>query len=259
MTNVTALIHMGNDAFQREDFPRALSYYQQAMEGVRGDPDHLADLYGNLGNVYGAIGQVAQARDYYDQAVEILKAREDYVRLGTTFANIGNLYVDGGASQEAIHFYKQAVLLLGREEPSEALALLYSNFSLALLQGSGSADALLYAEKGVRLAQGFPTPRLRAATLHRLAKAEGARGKTGDAKGHSEAAYTLYAQVGDEMGMAAALYHQAALYEEMGDLLGAVRCMEQVVSMDEKYALPKRDENRKRLTALYARLAPRTP
>ncbi len=248
--NITALIHRGNAAFAREDLSVALACYQQALDRVRGDPDHLADLYGNIGNVYGALGQTDLAHTFYEKAITLLKEQEDYARLGATFANLGNLYVDQQNPDQAIHFYKQAALLLEREEKEEALATLYGNLSLALLQRSENAVALSYAEKGVHLAQKFNNPRLRAAAAHRLAKAAGACGRLAESRGHSEAAYTLYAQLHDEMGMAATLYHQAALYEQMDDIESAIRCMEQVVSIDQKYALPKLSENRQRLTTL---------
>ncbi len=54
-------------------------------------------------------------------------------------------------------------------------------------------------------------------------------------------------------GCAAALYHQAGLHEERGELDAAVRCLEQVVAIDEKYGLPKLAENRVRLARLSAR------
>jgi hypothetical protein len=49
------------------------------------------------------------------------------------------------------------------------------------------------------------------------------------------------------MGCAAALYHQASLYEKTGDLASAADCLARVVAIDEKYGLPKLEENRRRL------------
>jgi tetratricopeptide (TPR) repeat protein len=248
--NVTELIQRGNDAFDREDLQGALSYYKQALNGVRGDPDQLADLYGNIGNAHGALGQADLALRFYEQSIAILKEQEDYARLGITFANMGNLSVDRGDSDRAIHFYKQAELLLEREGREDILATLYSNYSLALLLRAENDAALAYAEKGLTLAQKFNRPRTRALATHRLAKAKGACGLLPEARACSETAYVLYAQLNDEMGMAAAIYHQARLYEQMGDLESAIRCMEQVVAIDQKHALPKLSENRQRLAQL---------
>src|SRR5947209_7834213 len=113
--NTTSFLELGNNAFSQGNYRRALDYYQKALEGAHGDPDLLADLYGNIGNVYGASGQVEQAVVYYQKAVEILRRQEDYARLGSTFVNIGNLYADHGDGVQAIHYYKQGILLLEQE------------------------------------------------------------------------------------------------------------------------------------------------
>src|SRR3990167_3022750 len=113
--NATEFLQQGNSAFSRGDYAKALTCYQQALDRVRGDPDLWADLYGNIGNVYGATGQTDQAVVYYKKAVEILRQKEDYARLGITFTNIGNLYADREDAAQAIHFYKQGVVLLEQE------------------------------------------------------------------------------------------------------------------------------------------------
>ncbi|HLG23135.1 MAG TPA: hypothetical protein VI382_09990 [Candidatus Manganitrophaceae bacterium] len=70
----------------------------------------------------------------------------------------------------------------------------------------------------------------------------------------SEEAYALYAQLKDEMGCAAALYHQAALYEEQGKIEEAALCLKQVAAIDEKYNLPKLAENKAWLERLREKL-----
>jgi tetratricopeptide (TPR) repeat protein len=62
--STTSLLELGNTAFSQGNYRRALDYYQKGLEAARGDPDLLADLYGNIGNVYGASGQVEQAVIY---------------------------------------------------------------------------------------------------------------------------------------------------------------------------------------------------
>lgn len=245
-----SFLQLGNSAFAAGDYSGALRYYQAALDGIRGDPDQLADLYGNIGNVYGATGQTEQAIDFYKKAVEILRRGEDYARLGITYTNIGNLYADRGEVDQAIHFYKQGALLLEREERWENLIVLYGNFSMALLKKSEPQEALDYAEKGMTLAKKLNRPAVLADASHRLAKAKGANGEFDQAQRLSESAHALYAEQKNEMGCAATLYHQAFLHEQKGNLEGAIRCLEQVVAIDEKYGLPKLNENRARLSRL---------
>jgi len=252
MIPIPDLIRRGNEAFARGDNRAALAFYQEALAVSRGDPDHLADLYGNLGNVYGTIGESASARVHYHKAIDILREKEDYVRLGVTFTNLGNLEVDQNNSDEAIHWYKQAALLLEREGRDAECATLYCNIALALRQKADLPAARSYAERALRLAETCRDLRLIAAAALRLSTVQRAAGEIDAALRQAEAAYTLYAQSSDEMGIAATLYHQAALYEARHDPDAACRCMEQVVQIDEKYHLPKLAENRARLSRLRA-------
>lgn len=245
-----SFLQLGNRAFSAGDYATALQYYQKALEGIRGDPDQLADLYGNIGNVYGAIGQIERAIDFYKKAVEILRRSEAYVRLGVTYVNIGNLYADEGNFEQAIHFYKQGLLLLEREGQWDHLSVLYGNFSMVLLRKSDFQSGLEYAEKGMALAKKLKRPALLADASHRLAKAKGAMGEIDDARRLSESAHALYTELKNEMGCASTLYHQAFLHEQKGDLEEAIRCLEQVVAIDEKYGLPKLVENKTRLSRL---------
>ncbi|TAJ98755.1 MAG: tetratricopeptide repeat protein [Candidatus Manganitrophaceae bacterium] len=245
-----AFQQLGNNAFAAGDYSAALRYYQKALDGSRGDPDQLADLYGNIGNVYGATGQIEQAIDCYKKAVEILRRGEDYARLGITYVNIGNLHADRGEVDQAVHFYKQGALLLEREKRWENLIILYGNFSMTLLKKSELSQALDYAEKGMALAKQLNRPALLADASHRLAKAKGANGEIDQAQRLSESAQALYAGQKNEMGCAATLYHQTSLHEQKGNLEGAIRCLEQVVAIDEKYGLPKLNENQARLSRL---------
>jgi protein O-GlcNAc transferase len=241
---------LGNNAFSQGHYTKALQYYQKALGDVRGDPDLVADLYGNIGNVYSATGQIKKAIHYYQKTIEILRREEDYGRLGTTFANIGNLYADQEEYTRAIQFYKKALLLLEKEKKWDELSTLYGNLSLLSLKQSHHQAALDYAEKGLTHAKRLKHPRRLADIMHRLAKVKGTLGRVEESQRLSEGAYTLYAQLQDEIGCAMTLYHQASLYEEKGDLESAIRCLEQVVAIDEKYGLPKYTENKIRLQKL---------
>lgn len=252
-------IQTGNRAFSAGDYARALLCYQRALELVRGDPDLLADLHGNLANVHAVTGQGALAVEHYQKAIAILRGTEDYGRLGTTFVNLGNLHADQGDPASAIHFYQQATVLLESQEKWAELVTLYGNLSLMSLKREDPNAALQYAEKGAALAREIHHPERLADALHRLAKANGALGRVQIAEGISQAAYRLYAQANNDMGCAATLYHQASLYEVLGRLTEAIRCLERVVAIDERYDLPKLAENREWLSRLRRKADPERP
>ena len=52
------------------------------------------------------------------------------------------------------------------------------------------------------------------------------------------------------MGRATALYHMVAAFEALGDTAKAIDHLKEVVQIDEKFDLPKLNENRARLKRL---------
>lgn len=253
MDPVTRL-NLGNAAFGQGHYRLALSQYLKGVEEIEKNPDLLSDFYGNIGNVYAATGIFDLAIQYYKKAVEILKREENYARLGTTFVNLGNLYADQGNIEEAVQFYKKGVLLLEEENQFDELSTLYGNLSLLVIQQGNLSEGLEYAEKGLSFAKRLNRPLRIADALHALARAKGHSGDFNSSISLSESAYTLFSQNRHEMGMAMTLFHQASLFEKKGDLKRAVRALQEVVLIDEKYQLPKLAENWDRLAKLVQRL-----
>ena len=227
-----------------------MRYYQMALKEVKGDPTLLADIYGNMGNASAATSQIDQALDYYKKTIRILRREEDFGRLGTTFSNIGNLYLDQGNGERASHYYKKGLLLLERQERWDELSTLYGNLSLLSLQTSQNEPGFAYADKAYEFAKRNKRPERLADALHRLAKAHQAMGRIDEALRHSEGAAFFFLQLKDELGYAMTVYHQSHLYEKKGAIQEAVYCLMRVISIDEKYHLPKLNENRERLKKL---------
>lgn len=249
--SVSSYTQLGNNAFLRGDYTRALDFYNKAVAGCL-DPngEEAADLYGNIGNVYSAAGQVDAAVAFYQQAVDIYRGCHDYAKLGSTYLNIGNLYNDQEETANALHFYEEAAILLACEKKWGELSVLYGNRALICLKNGESVEGLANAKKGLSFARKSGGSHDLANAYHRLAKAEEAAGHINEALRHSVAAYALFSDQMDELGSAAALYHQAGLLEKKQDIEGAIRCMEQVVSIDQKYNLPKKSENQRHLSRL---------
>ncbi|MFQ5598640.1 MAG: tetratricopeptide repeat protein [Nitrospiria bacterium] len=243
-------MQQGNQAFSNKDYGSALRYYKKALEGIRDDENPLADLYGNIGNVYAATGNIDEAVRAYKEAMSILRRLEDYDRLGITYVNIGNLYADRGKLEEGIDYYKQGALLLERQKKWGDLAVLYGNISLALRKTAKWKAALRYAKKGWALAKKLKQPNILADATHLLAKAEDGAGAADVARLLSQTASSIYLEIGDEFGYAATRYHQASLLEKNRERAEAIRILKEVIAVDEKYNLPKLEKNKKWLMDL---------
>jgi len=245
-----SLLNLGNSAFTRGQFRLALSHYLKGLESIEENPDLKTDFYGNIGNVYAASGEYDAAVLYYQKVVEIFRREENYARLGTTFVNIGNVYADQNKNDLAEQFYMKGALLLEQERQFNELSTLYGNLSLLSIARKDLAGGLEHAENALKFAKTMNDPIRIAEAFHAMARIHMHLGELRASLSFSESAYSLFARHHHEYGIAMTLFHQTGLFEKLGDLESAIRALEEVVRIDEKYHLPKLAENRARLLEL---------
>jgi tetratricopeptide (TPR) repeat protein len=139
------------------------------------------------------------------------------------------------------------------EEPIVATVL--SNLALiARGRGDWPRAQSLY-ERAIALTQRIGDPVGLAGLYNGLGKTYLLMGRHDDATACCSTALAIAERAGDDRLMAAAWYQLAFVYEGRGLLDRAVAMMERVVEVDEKYRLPKLEENRRRLREWRNRLA----
>lgn len=112
-----------------ESLKKALEKYDEVLVFWRAFPDRRneARTLVNIGVVYGDLGEMQKALDYYNQALPLTRA----VSAGeaATLSNIGGVYSDLGEKQKALDCYNQALRLNPHRQAQ-----------LALLQGKTDAQ-----------------------------------------------------------------------------------------------------------------------
>jgi tetratricopeptide (TPR) repeat protein len=90
---------------------QAVEYYQKALEIAReiGDRRGEGSALGNLGIAYADLGQVEQAVEYYQKALEIARGIGDRRSEGNQLGNLGNAYRKLSQAERAIEYYSQAL------------------------------------------------------------------------------------------------------------------------------------------------------
>ncbi|MGK0188608.1 MAG: tetratricopeptide (TPR) repeat protein/mono/diheme cytochrome c family protein [Verrucomicrobiales bacterium] len=103
---VDALVQLGNLASAENDYPAAISYFQQAL-AVRSD----RETYYNIGVTYLAMGQAADAIPYLKEAIKI--DPDDPL----THLNLGACYFNTGDWTEAESHFRQTTRLAPESVP----------------------------------------------------------------------------------------------------------------------------------------------
>ena len=118
--NADALRYLGQQFYGREQYDSALVYYRQALDAVgriEGDQlaldDERSALYGTIGNLYNALGDIPEAMDWYARAGEIFDQYGWNESNSVLYYNIGEIWAEQGDPKKAYEAYEKA-LTLGR-------------------------------------------------------------------------------------------------------------------------------------------------
>ena len=94
---------------------------------------------GNLGIAYADLGQVEQAIEHYQQALEIAREIGDRRGEGNCLGNLGIAYADLGQVEQAIQHYQQALEIAGRSATGAARGLTWATWAMPTGPGPGGA------------------------------------------------------------------------------------------------------------------------
>jgi tetratricopeptide (TPR) repeat protein len=170
--------------------------------------------------------------------------------IGITLVNMGSLHADRHESERAKAYYLEAVDLLDPSGDVQGLAMLYGNLALVVREEGDLPSAVGYFETAVRQLRRLGDSAELARTINSLGKTRLMQGRPEEALGRCEEALAMSQRLNDDLGMAAAWYNLVAIHEGMGRLDEAISFLTWVVEVDERYALPKLEENRERLKQL---------
>lgn len=101
---------LGSLARDRRDWPEALRYLSQSLEGWQrhGDPVMIARSLTNLGTAQRGAGQIDEAIASFTQAIELMAQLDDPINEGVTRINLGNAYWALGQPATALDHYLRA-------------------------------------------------------------------------------------------------------------------------------------------------------
>lgn len=115
---------LGNYAFQKGDYQKAMVHYLEALE----DRNFADLLYYNLGNLYFSLGEPETAKEAWD----LVEPGTDTELLYRIFFNTGLYYYEKGLYPEAYHAYRKALIL--RPQDTDAKINLELSYRKILLK-----------------------------------------------------------------------------------------------------------------------------
>lgn len=173
-----ALNNVGNVYASKTDFETASTFWGEAhsifrdmdAEGVLTDLGGLGASLDNLGNVASISGRIDEARDYYQQGLEVRRKAGNLALAAYSLVNLGTLEVQAGNREAALDHYVNG--LESSLEFQDNFAVSYFLFGFAALAEAIVATTLLGQCEALREDLGIPLGKLESETQDEiLAKA----------------------------------------------------------------------------------------
>jgi len=224
----------GNEFFQRGDLSEALKYYQKALK------------------VHRDVGKLEEATQCYKEILSIYTDLNDEWGIGRTLVNMGNLHADAGKRERGEAYYLEGKDILERLGDSQGLSTLYQNLGLLTRDQKRFEEALSFFNTGIQHSRRVSDAIRESSIFASIGKTYLLMKQPELSLEACQASLTLANKMGYEMGRASALYHMVSVYEAMGNKAKAIELLTEVVRIDEKYHLPKLQENRERLKKMKA-------
>ena len=198
---------------------QALDYYNQALLLSRsvGDRTGEARTLNNIGGVYNAMGDKQQALDYYTQALPLRRSVGDKAGEAATLNNIGLVYDDLSDRPQALNYYNQALPLSRTVGNKAGEAATLNNLGLVYAALGDQPQALDFYNQALPLMRQVGDKVGEATTLTNIGAVYAALGDQPQALGYYNQALPLMRQVGDKVGEATTLTNIGAVYAALGD------------------------------------------
>jgi len=107
INRATDMFRRGVFAKKLRDYEEAILYYNKAIVEYRamGNEKLVANLYGNIGNVFNNLQQTDKALIYHKQALEVYQILGDSIGMAGVLNDIGNAYYKEDGDSLALHYY----------------------------------------------------------------------------------------------------------------------------------------------------------
>ena len=229
-----------------------ISWFEAAAESARhiGDRGSEANALGNLGNAYGALGEVRRAIEFYEQVLEIMREIGDRRSEGRALGSLGIAYNELGETRRAIEFYEQRLKIAREIGDRLGEGTTLGNLGLAYAALGETRRAIEFYEKHLEIAREIGDRQGEGAALGNMGAACAVLGETRRAIEFYEQDLKIAREIGDRQGEGTALYNLADELAKVGRRDEAIDAVEESIRIHEEMEDPWLPKARARLKHL---------
>ena len=146
---------IGNAFFKQKQYPKALDYYQQAIE-VRGSINDLAGLastYNGIGAIHNKMGDLDESEKFILKSIELKEQLEDDDGLAVSNKNLGSIYYKRDLFHEAIKYYKISLQFERKIQKKSGLASSYFNLGISYYSLDDIPKSITYIDSSLHISK----------------------------------------------------------------------------------------------------------
>ncbi|MGD1936205.1 MAG: CHAT domain-containing protein [Cyanophyceae cyanobacterium] len=209
----------GAQSYRSAQLQEAQDLYRQALELYQalGDREGEALILGNLGLIYGDLGQFAEALEYAQAALEINRELGHRSRESTVLSNLGVIYGRQGQYEKALASYDAALALVRDLGDRRTEGSVLNNIATTYDRQERHAEALEKYQESLVILREVGNRAAEGGTLNNMGAVYMKQGKSAQAIEHYEAGLAISQELGDLAGEATALNNLGALYGGQAD------------------------------------------
>ncbi len=214
----------------KEDLLRRKRIDEHLLQTLKDERERIKVLQ-DLGGVHYHLGEVRQAIEHYEQALEIAREIGDRRSEGIALGSLGNAYAALGESRRAIELYEQSLAIYCEigDRRSEGAALCHWGAANAAL--GETRRAIEHFEQALEIARNIGDKRGEGATLGNMGAAYADLGETRRAIELYEQALAIDREIGDRRGEGVNLSNLGEAYAALGETRRAIELYEQALTI----------------------------
>ncbi len=222
---VIALDRLAMGYLQTQNYPQAKASYlrilelSQQLQGVEVTQikSLLAITYHQLGYVAQELRKYDQARDYYQQALEIKIEFGDRYSCASTYNQLGRIAQELREYDQARDYYQQALEIFIEFGDHYECATIYHNFGYVAQELREYDQAWDYYQQALEIKIEFGDRYSCASTYYQLARVAEELGELEEAKANYLQALVITTEFNDEHGLGVSLRNLARFYQATQD------------------------------------------
>lgn len=217
--NYDVINSIGNQAYTWGELEQALYAWDHLLERTKDkDKEGESVARGNIGLVYQIKGELDNALDYYEKALELAEELGRKEWIATDLGRIGIVYGIKGELDKALEYFKEALKLNEELGSKEGMASQLGNIGNVYVIKGELEKALEYHDKALKLDEELGNKEGRASQLGNIGVVYQTKGELDKALEYYEKALGIFEDIGSQIEIARVLTYIGDAFAQKGEI-----------------------------------------